>query len=68
MSEILPTLDTYGQDLALQYKLDSPEFYKSIIKKDTYYYWVFGIVVTIILALLYLLKICWTAPRTNDTG
>lgn len=36
--------------------------------KDSYYYWIFGISVIAILCALYLIKICWTVPRTNDTG
>lgn len=32
INEILPELDTSGQDLALEYKLNSPEFYKSVVK------------------------------------
>lgn len=32
IQEILPELETSGQDLAIEYKLDSPEFYKSIVK------------------------------------
>lgn len=64
----MPNLDTNGQDLALQYRLDSPEFYKSIIQKKVYYYWIFGVGVTFTLLSLYFLKICWTVPRSSDTG
>jgi hypothetical protein len=68
VNEIMPSLDTNGQDLTLEYSLNSPEFYKSVIKDKVYYYWLFGLAVTILLIALYLLKICWTLPRTKDTG
>lgn len=52
----------------LEYKLDDPEFYKSVIKNNTQYYWLFGCFITVILIMLYLLKICWTIPKTSNTG
>lgn len=68
IEEILPTLDTNGDDLALEYKLDQPEFYKSVVRTQNYYFFVFGAVVVAVLLLFYLLKVCLLIPTTNDAG
>ena len=68
VNELLPQLDTNGQDLGLDYKLDSPEFYKSVIKNEKYFFHIFGISVVGLLLLVYLIKICLVIPMTNDAG
>ena len=65
--QLYPELDVSG-DLALEYGLDNPEFYSSIVENKNYYYFIFGYIVSALLAIVYLFKILCTVPQTEDTG
>lgn len=64
--EVLPGLDLKG-DLNLDYPLEDPEFYRSYIEHKDYKYYLFGLFITIILLLGYLLKVC-ILPDTKIRG
>jgi len=50
------------------YNLQSPEFYKSIIKNKSYIYHYFGFGVSVLLVLIYYLKSLIIVPESNDKG
>lgn len=66
--EIYPGLDTSGGDLALEYGLDNPEFYRSIVAKKQYNYFIFGYLVSLFMLISYLVKVLYTVPTTEDPG
>jgi hypothetical protein len=68
INQLMPSLDTNNKDLILSYRLDNPEFYKSVLQKQKQYYWLFGMMVTVLIILLYFIKVCCTVPTTKDAG
>lgn len=67
-NQILTSLDTNGQDLALEYNLKDSEFQRSVINTHFYLYFLFGVVVTIALVINYLVKIICSVRMTSDAG
>ena len=65
--DVLPNLGHLG-DLYLDYPLEDPEFYKSCLENVQYYHFIFGLIVTILLFLAYLIKVCCVMPSTKNRG
>lgn len=63
----MPKLPHFG-DLYLDYPYSDPAFYESYIKKLTFNYHIFGLVITILLLIGFTLKICCFVTRTDDRG
>jgi hypothetical protein len=55
-------------DFMIDYDLSSPEFYKSSIQEQSHYYFLIGIVFTLLFVGQYVVKLCFTVPKTNDCG
>lgn len=52
----------------MSYNLKEPEFQRSATTGHLYFYFLFGVVVTIALIINYMIKICWSVPMTSDCG
>lgn len=65
--DLMPSLDHMG-DLYLDYPYSDPAFYQSYIQNRTYNYHIFGLVITILLFLVYTIKLCCVLPKSQDRG
>lgn len=65
--DILPNLDHLG-DLYLESPLSEPEFYKSYVEKKNYFYFLIGLSITVLLVLIYIVKITCLVPKTPNKG
>lgn len=65
--EIMPTFQHLG-DLYLDYPYSDSAFYDSYIRSQTFYYFLFGLIVTVLLFLGYSIKICCLSPGGRERG
>ena len=65
--QIIPYLMHLG-DLHLESSLAESEFYKSYINQQGYNYYIFGLLVIIIVALGYLIKLIFVLPQSKERG
>ena len=67
INQFYPSL-VVDRDVELQYRLDEPHFYRSVIKEKNEYFFIFGYIVSIFLVLHYLFKILVSVPQTQNQG
>lgn len=67
INSLFPTIHHTG-DFNMKYSLSQPEFYRSVISQQTYYYHYFGMIVSVVLIVLYFLKATYFAPDADDKG
>lgn len=65
--DIMPKLAHLG-DLYLDYPYSDPEFYESYLRNRPYYYFIFGLAITLVLLIGYTVKLCCLSPRSRDRG
>lgn len=67
MNSLFPDVHHTGT-FFMKYKLSEPEFYRSVVKSQTYYYQYFGYIVSVVLIILYFIKSMIIAPDAIDKG
>ena len=65
--DVQPNLDHFGS-LLLNNQMDDATFYRSCLKHRTYHYYIFGLAITVLLFLIYFVKVCCLLPATKDRG
>jgi hypothetical protein len=65
--DIMPNIDQIG-DLYLGYPYSDSAFYDSYISNKSYYYFIFGMIVTLILLVGYTTKLCFYLPTSKERG
>jgi hypothetical protein len=66
VSSVLPSA-SHGGGLYLNYNANQPEFMASLQQLNSYYYWIFGLIVTLYMILFYGAKMV-VLPRKKDNG
>lgn len=66
VSTVLPSA-SHGGGLYLNYNTNQPEFIASLQKLNSYYYWIFGLIVTLYMILYFAAKMV-ILPKRIDNG